>query len=741
VNNSRKIIKFLCWIALLIASPIIVYSFWYLRLDSLDFTFLFLLVVTVFLSSTVQIQLPRTKIHLSFAEATIFFFLVVYGTEAAVIVAGLETLYASFTLRRKNISIKPQTIALNTAIGIITTFVAGISAGLFFDREKIVSNEPDIVSLILILTVIATVQFSLNSILVAGFTSLRSEKTFVQIFNENCFNALIMYAVSAFIAGLMVEATGKVNPVLLLVAAVIATLAYVTYRRYVDDVKETSAKAEQAERERAEQAEKHIEELQHHIIEQEKTEQALRESREKFRHAAYHDDLTDLPNRNKFIEILQFQIEKNQHHPESEFAVLFLDLNRFKTINDSLGHSMGDELILRVAKRLANLTGNADLVARFSGDEFAIILTKLDTKKDATEFAEMVHQKLALPFTISGRQIFTSVSIGIAFGNVLYKKAEEILRDADIAMYHSKESHKNYEIFDPSMHIRAVTLLQLETDLRHALERDEMLVYYQPIIDLATMMPMGFEALMRWKHPQRGIVPPIEFIPVAEETGLIIPLTIWIMRTACYQAVEWNKYAPEDKPLIMSINLSGKHFSQSDLVSQVRQIIDETGIDPHTIKLELTESAVMDNAETAIGMLKELRSLGVKLSIDDFGTGYSSLSYLHRFPIDMLKVDRSFVSTMEGGTENGEIVRTVIALAKTLRLSVIAEGIESIHQLHQLRILGCEYGQGYLFSRPVPPNEAVVLLQDKLRWKNIIPNNNPALLAQNREFTHLRLDN
>ena len=741
LKKHVNIVNLFVWLAIALAIPIAVYSVWQMPYLKLDLTFLAFLIVTVFVGSTFQIQLPRTKIHLSFAEATIFFFLLVYGTEAAVITAALESLYTSVSMRRKNINIKSQTIALNVSFGVITTFVAGIAATALFGSQLPLMNFESITLLVEVLAVLAGIQFLLNSILVAGFTSLRMEKTFYSVISETCFNALIMYAVGATLAGLMTKAVYNIEPVLLIVTAVVAATAYITYRRYVDDVKVTSAKAEQAERERAEQAEQHIEELQHHIAEQEKTEQALRESREKFRHAAYHDNLTDLPNRNRFNEIVQFQIDKCQHKPEQEFAVLFLDLNRFKTINDSLGHSVGDELILSVGKRLANLTGKSDLVARFSGDEFAIILTDLKNKKYATEFAMLVRNKLALPFTIGGRQIFTSVSIGISFGNSLYKKAEEVLRDVDIAMYHAKESRRPFEIFDPSMHTRAVTLLQIETDLRHALERDEMLVYYQPIIDLATMKPMGFEALMRWKHPQRGIVPPVEFIPVAEETGLIIPLTLWIMRTACRQAVAWNKYAPANKPLIMSINLSGKHFSQPDLVNQVRAIIEETGINPRSVKLELTESAVMDNAENAIGMFKELRSLGVQLSIDDFGTGYSSLSYLHRFPIDMLKVDRSFVSTMEGGTENGEIVRTVIALAKTLRLNVIAEGIESIHQLHQLRILGCEYGQGYLFSRPVPPDEAEILLKDKNRWQNIIPDNNPLIVAQNREFTHLRLEN
>ena len=741
MNNNRKNIDLFSWLLILSSVPICLYSIWHLPYAKLDITFFTLLVITVFVGSSFSIQLPRTKIHLSFAEATIFYFMLVYGVEAAVIVGGLETLYASFSLRRKNIEIKTRTILLNVVFGLISTFFAGIGARLFFASEMQTGNYEIISVLAQILAIITIIQFLLTSFFIAAFTSLRTSKSLYEVFRDNCFNALIIYAVSAVLAGLMVEAIGSINPVLLAVTASVATIAYITYRRYVDDLRETSALAEQAERERAEQAEKHVVELQHHILEQEKTELALRESREKFRHAAYHDTLTNLPNRNKFVEILQRQIDKSQHQADYEFAVLFLDLNRFKTINDSLGHSIGDELIFHVGSRLSNLLNKNDLVARFNGDEFAIVLTDIKNKKDATEFAKMVRQKISLPFTISGRQIFTSVSVGIAFANGLYKKAEELLRDADIAMYHAKESRRSYEIFDPSMHTRAVTLLQLETDLRHALDRDELLVYYQPIIDLATMLPMGFEALMRWRHPQRGIVPPNEFIPVAEETGLIIPMTLWILRTACRQAVEWSKYAPSNKPLVMSINLSGKHFSQPDLVKQVKGIIEETGINPRAVKLELTESAVMDNAENAITMLKELRSLGVQLSIDDFGTGYSSLSYLHRFPIDMLKVDRSFVSTMEGGSENGEIVRTVIALAKTLRLNVIAEGIESIHQLHQLRILGCEYGQGYLFSRPVPPDEAEVLLEDKSRWKNIIPDNNPLIVAQNREFTQFRLEN
>jgi len=548
-----------------------------------------------------------------------------------------------------------------------------------------------------------------------------------------------MYIAAALIAGLAVKAQSQLSTTLFLLTVAVSGVVYFTYRRYVDDVRKTSAKAEQAERERAEQAEKHVGELQHHIAEQDRISQALRESKERFRHAAFHDALTDLPNRNLFMETLKFALEKNKQKPDFKFAVLFLDINRFKTINDSLGHSMGDKLILHVAKRLATSVREKDLVARFSGDEFAFILNNISDVNDAIQFAERIKNKISTPFNLSGRQVFTSFSIGIAMGNAEYEAAENVLRDADIAMYHAKENDKDWVVFDQKMHTRALTLLQLETDLRSAIERNELCMYYQPIIGLDSMKLSGFESLVRWNHPQRGLVPPSEFIPVSEETGLIVPMTLWILRTSCRQLVEWQRKYPDSKDLVVSVNLSGKHFAQKDLVGQIRSILIETQINPACLKLELTESAVMENAERVISMLQEIRELGIHLSIDDFGTGYSSLSYLHRFPINTLKVDRSFVGTMEEGTENGEIVRTIVALAKTLNLNVVAEGIETIHQLHQLRVLGCEYGQGYLFSRPVPVEEAEKLLNDKSRWQNIIPGKTLILPVQNVEVSHLRL--
>jgi diguanylate cyclase (GGDEF)-like protein len=739
VKLSDKTIQIVRWTLLSIAGVIIFYITYNFPVYRTNTHLVAIVFTTVFLSPYLQIQLPRTKVHLTISEALIFIALMMYGIEIGVCLAVLEVILTCISFRRKNINIKTETIALNIASMVIATFVTGLAAiGVFGSLTEAVNNG-NFVSIALMLGLMTIVQFTVNSAFVAFFMSNKTGKPIWQVWNETCLNTLVIYIFNAVVAGVFVKAFMRIDAFMVLVSAIIFAVVFLTYRRYVNDIKDTSAKAEQAERERAEQAENHVKELQHYVAELEKSGHALRESREKFKHAAYHDALTQLPNRNLFSDTLKFLLEKTKQTTDFNFAVLFLDLNRFKTMNDSLGHAMGDKLILHVGKRLSNMMREGDLVGRFSGDEFAIILNDIKSLDDATAFAHRVAKRIAEPFTLNGRQVFTSVSIGIALGNPKYKDAQDILRDADIAMYYAKENQKEYFIFDQKMHTRAVTLLQLETDLRYAVERDELEMYYQPIIGLDEVKLEGFEALVRWNHPQRGLVPPNEFIPVSEETGLIIPMTLWILRTACLQLAEWQRRSPDNEKLMMSVNLSGKHFAHPDLVSQIRTILKETRINPACLKLEITESAVMENAENAIAMLKQIRELGAQLSIDDFGTGYSSLSYLHRFPIDTLKVDRSFVSAMEDGTENGEIVRTVIALAKTLNLDVVAEGIETIHQLHQLRILGCEYGQGYLFSRPVPAKEIEVLLEDKTRWQNILPAGNFGVVAQNREFSHLRL--
>ena len=434
---------------------------------------------------------------------------------------------------------------------------------------------------------------------------------------------------------------------------------------------------------------------------------------ERLQHDAFHDALTGLPNRTMFLDHLRLAIARAQRRDGLGFAVLYLDVDRFKVINDSLGHTVGDQLLIGLARRLEACMRLGDTVARLGGDEFILLVEDLHDEAEAITVAERIQGLLQQPFELNGREFFATVSIGIASSWTSYQNAEDIVRDADTAMYRAKSSGKaRHEIFDGAMHAHANKVLQLETDLRHALERNEFAVHYQPIVALQDFRLRGFEALVRWRHPERGYISPVDFIPIAEESGLIIQLGEWVLREACTQMERWQKIFPAEPPLYVAVNLSGKQFIQQDLIKQVADILLETEIDPHGLKLEITESMVMDNVEQATEMLRQLRALGLKLSIDDFGTGYSSLSYLHRFPVNTLKIDRSFVTRMSDNNENLEIVRTIVTLAQTLGMDVVAEGVETKEQLTMLCRLGCESGQGYFFSKPVDAKGAEKIICD-----------------------------
>ena len=434
------------------------------------------------------------------------------------------------------------------------------------------------------------------------------------------------------------------------------------------------------------------------------------EAEEQIIHGAFHDGLTGLPNRALFLDRLAVANGRSRRR-EDLFAVLLLDLDRFKRVVDSLGHGAGDLLLKAVEQRLADHLRPGDTLARPGGDEFLVLLEGVSDYAEAARTAGELQEALARPFAIERHEVFTTASIGIAFSSTAIITPEEMLRDAETAMYRAKaQGPAGYAVFDAGMHTRAMALLRMETDLRRALERNEFDLCYQPIVSLTTGRITGFEALARWRHPDRGLVPPGEFIPVAEETGLILPLGRWVLQTACARMRDWIRQWGDGTELTLNVNLSGIQFAQPDLVEEIGRILKETGLEGRYLGLEITESVVMKDFETAQAMLASLRARDVRLHIDDFGTGYSSLSYLARFPIDTLKIDRSFVNRIDIEGENEEIVRAILSLAFSLGLEVVAEGVERLEQLERLRRLDCTYAQGFLFARPLESEAAFSLV-------------------------------
>jgi predicted signal transduction protein with EAL and GGDEF domain len=459
---------------------------------------------------------------------------------------------------------------------------------------------------------------------------------------------------------------------------------------------------------------------------------------EQLLHNAYHDLLTQLPNRRFFMDRLTQCVNRAKRHQDYEFAVVFMDVDQFKIVNDSLGHSAGDQLIRQISERLSesirqkdprlhtnNVTGSAraagnDFLARYGGDEFAVVLDDILDASDGMRVAERIQQNLVPPFLVSGRQLQITASIGIAVSATGYSAAEDVLRDADTAMHRAKAVGKSqYLLCDPTMHAAAVNRLKLEDDLRQAVNRGELLVYYQPIVSMHDAHLSGFEALVRWQRPAFGLVGPGEFITVAEETGLIVTIGLWVLREACSQMSAWHIQFPSEPLLTIAVNFSGKQFIQPDLVQQVVRTLHDTRLDPRSLGVEFTESVAMQDVERTARVLEELKTLGVHTSVDDFGTGYSSLSHLRRLPLDILKLDRSFVAEMLNSNESREIVHTIVRLAQILGMAVVAEGVESVEQANHLRALGCQYAQGYLYSKPMNRGRVEALLQSGVRELNL----------------------
>ncbi len=434
-------------------------------------------------------------------------------------------------------------------------------------------------------------------------------------------------------------------------------------------------------------------------------------------HDAFHDSLTALSNRALLLDRLERQVARNKRLPGYRYAVLFIDLDRFKNINDGMGHSAGDSILIEFSKRIRRQVRPMDTVARLGGDEFVVLLEDIRDESDAIRVAKRIQNALVPPFAVEGNKIHITASIGISIGTPHYQQAGEILRDADTAMYRAKALGRGrHVLFDEEMHKRAVKILELEIDLREAVERQDFVLYYQPIISLETSRITAFEALLRWKHPQKGLIPPMDFIPLAEDTGLIVPLGDWVLGQACRQIHEWHEMTNYDPPVTLNINVSSKQLADKAMANRFIQIVKQSGLPPEYLRLEITESVIMEDPAAATNILSQLSEHNIRAQIDDFGTGYSSLSYLQNFPLEALKIDRTFMMDLETVTDRQEFVRIILALAQIMKLSVTAEGVETAGQLDILRKLGCSKIQGYFFSKPLDSVEALKLLQKNPTW-------------------------
>ncbi|MGB2752751.1 MAG: bifunctional diguanylate cyclase/phosphodiesterase [Pyrinomonadaceae bacterium] len=670
-----------------------------LPMIALSWGFLLVIAFSTIVAPRMSIELPGSRFAISFSDAAIFLAFLYYGGPAAIVVAALESLTSCLHLKSKGFQLSRLMIATNVAINSIAISVTYL-AWLYIPELPFVTvvagTTPHLVST---LGCLAILQFATSSLLAAVIRSTSDGSSFWITWKRDCFSSSLTQMVGAALAGIVYKLIYFGDLVTGLISFAALAIAYFGYRQSINKVGDAMHQAESAEREKAEvererrrEAEKHASQLTLSLEKEELANEALRKSEKDLQHAALYDSLTDLPNRKHFGDILRKLIERYKNDPKASFQILFLDIRKFKNINDSLGHTLGDKVLMVAAKRFARMVNSTDMVARIGGDEFAIILKDLGTSGKAQKVARRIFDSIAQPFSLSGNRISLSVNVGIAPCDAEYNTPEEILRDADIAMHYAKEKNSGVAVFTKDLRERFLERVRYENDLRSAIDRDELTMHYQPLVDLQSGGLFGFEALLRWHHNEFGQIPPNKFIPIAEESGLIIPITKWILESTCKQLASWQKIDPSYRDLIVSVNISGKHLSNDDLIDDVENALAISKIDPASLKLEITESAAMENAEHTISVLNRLKALGVQLSIDDFGTGYSSLSYLHRLPFDTLKIDRSFVTAVGENGEDSEILQTIISLAKNLKKKVIAEGIETEAQLSLLQNLGCDYG-------------------------------------------------
>ncbi|MEO6654502.1 MAG: bifunctional diguanylate cyclase/phosphodiesterase [Pyrinomonadaceae bacterium] len=695
----------------------------YLPKQSFSWGYVLVLAFSVLITPRTSLTLPHSKLTFSFSEAIIFLTFLMYGGELAILTAFVESVANCRYLKNKG-TLKGRWMILfnSSAVSIVTAVSYGVLLLYIWTIGSEV-NLSDTRSLVTVLGLLSLAQFFGSSIFTAVYQNIKTGDSIWEIWKNQCLSSSLTQFTGVCMTGIIYKLINYADFLVIGIAAVGLVLIYLSYRQSIGDMGNAILAAEAAEREKAEaererrrEAERHSSQLAATLEKEEKANEALRKSEQDLQYAALYDSLTALPNRKHFGDILRKLIHKYKDDPSVTFQVLFLDISKFKNINDSLGHTLGDKVLMVAAKRFVRMLNSTDMVARIGGDEFAIILKNLSTVGKAQKVARRIRDSISQPFSLSGNRISISVNIGIAPCDAEYTTPEEVLRDADIAMHYAKEKNTGAAVFTKELRVRFLERITLENDLRNAIDRDELSMSYQPLIDIQDGSLFGFEALLRWHHSEFGNIPPNKFIPMAEESGLIIPITVWILRQTTNQLAQWQKISPAHKDLIVSVNISGKHLSNDDLIDDVETALAVSKISPSSLKLEITESAAMENAEHTINMLNRLKLLGVQLSIDDFGTGYSSLSYLHRLPFDTLKIDRSFVYSVGESGENSEILQTIISLAKNLKKKVIAEGIETEAQLTLLRNLGCDYGQGYLLAKPLTKDKAEQALYERKRW-------------------------
>ncbi|MEO7538463.1 MAG: bifunctional diguanylate cyclase/phosphodiesterase [Pyrinomonadaceae bacterium] len=706
--------------AIVIGGGCVAFAVAMLPYDDLRWGFALLVLFATIIAPRMSLALPRSRFAISFSDAAVFLAFLFYGGPAAILIAALESCANCLYLRSNGFFFGKLMIPVNASINAVSV---ALTYAIWINMPGFGYAVGSTQHLVTTLGSLATLHFAVSSVLVATFSWLKNGTDLWTTLRQDCFSSSMTQIVGAGLAGMVFKIINFGDLVTGLMAFFALSIAYLSYRRSIGDVKVAMQQAEDAEREKADaererrrEAEKHASQLAATLEKEEMANEALRKSESDLQHAALYDSLTDLPNRKHFGNLLGKLIEEYKDNPSVTFHVLFLDIRKFKNINDSLGHTLGDKVLMIAAKRFVRMLNSSDMVARIGGDEFAVILRNLSSVGKAQKVARRILSSIAQPFSLSGNRIMISVNIGIAPCDAEYNTPEEVLRDADIAMHYAKETSSGVAVFTKELRVRFLERVRFENDLRNAIDRNELSMHYQPLVCLQDGGLLGFEALLRWQHSEIGNIPPNKFIPIAEESGLIIPITVWILEETTKQLAVWQKISRAHKDLIVSVNISGKHLSNDDLIDDVENALAISGISPSSLKLEITESSAMENAEHTINILNRLKQLGVQLSIDDFGTGYSSLSYLHRLPFDTLKIDRSFVYSVGESGENSEILQTIISLAKSLKKKVIAEGIETEAQLTLLQNLGCDYGQGYLLARPQTKENAERALYEQKNW-------------------------